>query len=173
VNVANFLTSRGVNSQVVIVRSVAVADARLTDHHPRIVVTKDASIFLVACRVGGNLAKFQVVLRIGGLLKDDAVLGGEMQSRGIQSANGETILQSNPRESAEALRLDKDLPFCALLRADLAARVVISSEEPFAIPAILADGGFHLLHFRKIGAGFSLVAEMAGYLRELTPSEHK
>ncbi len=76
----------------------------------------------------------------GRLLQDDAVRGCQALFHRIQAPGGRCpIAQPHARHDADALRLDEDLPFCAFLRADRVAKIIIGAAEPVAIPAVLPD----------------------------------
>ncbi len=84
------------------------------------------------------------------MLQHDAVRGGEVFPHRIERQPRPPVFQANPGEHAKALRLDKDLAFRVLLGADLLTRVVVSANEPFAVPAVLAHGLFHARAFRDV-----------------------
>ncbi len=138
VQVADLLARRGVDAAVVVVGHVAVAQPRLADHDPGIVVAEDAGVLLVSRRVGGDFAEVEVVLRVSRLLHDDAVLGGQMLAGGGQRLGGLAVVEADAGQHAVAVGLDEDLAFLALLGADLGAEVVIGAQEPLAVPAVLA-----------------------------------
>jgi hypothetical protein len=54
------------------------------------------------------------------------------------------VLQPDAGQHAEAVGLDEDLAFLALLGADLGAEVVVGAQEPLAVPAVLGDDLLHL-----------------------------
>ena len=47
-HIADLFARRGIDAQIIIVRTVAAADHCFCDHDPGIVMTKDAGILLVA-----------------------------------------------------------------------------------------------------------------------------
>jgi hypothetical protein len=85
----------------------------------------------------------QVVARIGRLLQHDAVRRGQMLAHRFERAARQAVIQADARQDAEALRLDEDLTFGALLRSDLVAEIVVGAQEPLAIPAVSADRFVH------------------------------
>ena len=147
--IADRLASRRIDPQVVVVRRIAIANPRLRDNHPGIVMAEDPCIFLVSRRIRRNLSKLDVVLRISRLLQHDAVLGSEMLPHRIERRLRAAVLQANSGQRTIALRLDKDFALFVFLRAYLAPKVVVRADEPLAVPSVLADRLFHLRNFGK------------------------
>ena len=84
VKIADFFTSGRIDAGVIIVSAIAIANARFSDDDPGIIVAEDASVFLVTRWVRGDLTEFEMVLGVGGLLQDDAMLGGQEFVRGFK-----------------------------------------------------------------------------------------
>jgi len=81
VDVADPFARGRIDPRVIVVGGIPISDACFADDHPGVVVAEDAGVFLVARRVRRNLPVFKVVLRVGRLLQDDPVLGGEQLAR--------------------------------------------------------------------------------------------
>src|ERR1039457_2287136 len=160
VHVADWLARRRVDARIVIVRAVAIAGHGLGDDHPRVVVTENSRVFLVARRVGRNLAEVQVVARVRRLLQHDAMRRGQVLAHGFERAARQPVFDADARQNAETLRLDEDLSLGALLRSDLVAEVVVRAQEPLAVPAVPADGFLHARAFGQITGGFVCMAAM-------------
>ena len=140
------LTGRRVDPPVVVERRVAAADHRLGDHHPRVGVAEDAGVLLVAGRVGRDLAELHVVpaVRRAGAARCRASVAS--RSRTLSSARVAMPFSTPiPAMHADALRLDEDLALLVLAGADHVAEVVVGAAEPVAVPAVLDDGGGHLV----------------------------
>ena len=129
------LAGRRVDPQVVVQGAVAVAGHRLGDHHPRVGVAEDAGVLFVALRVRGDLAQLEVVVRVGGVVQDDAVGRGQPLADGRERPGRLAVVEPDAGHDADALRLDEDLAFLASRRADRLAEVVVGAPEPFAVPA--------------------------------------
>ena len=136
-------------------------------------MAEDAGVFFVARRIRRDFAEFEVILRVSRLLQDDAVLGGEEFVRGFEGARGVTIGQADASQCAEALSFNEDLSLDVFVGAYFAAVVVVSAEEPLAIPTVLEDGSFHLGDFGEIRGRFVGEAAMLGNLGEFAPREHQ
>ena len=72
----------------------------------------------------------------------------------IQSLVKHTILQSNTSHGAEALTLDKDFAFLALVRTNLIAVEVVGAQIPLAIPTMLLHGINHGINAALSTLGF-------------------
>src|ERR1019366_7179891 len=173
VDVADLLASGRINPRVIVVGAVSITDARFADDDPRIVVTEDACVFLVARRVRGDLAEFEVILRVSRLLQNDAMFGGEQLARGFEGSHRESILDADAGEGTEPLRFNEDLALCIFLGADLAAEIVVGTDKPLAIPSMLANRGFHLGYLRQVSGSLGSEAAMLGDIREFAAGEHK
>src|ERR1019366_5892389 len=173
VDVADFLASGRIDALVIVVGTVSIADARFADDDPGIIVTEDACVFLVARRVRGDLAEFEVILRVSRLLQNDAMFGGEQLARGFEGSHRESILDADAGEGTEPLRFNEDLALCIFLGADLAAEIVVGTDKPLAIPSMLANRGFHLGYLRQVSGSLGSEAAMLGDIREFAAGEHK
>ena len=136
VDIADRLTRRRVDAEVVIERALRIADDRRRDDHPRVRVAEDAAVLLVARRVRRDLAELGVVPLVRGAQQHDAVLGGELIGDRRERTRRSAILHADARHHAHALRLDEDLPLVAGRRADRRAEVVVRPHEPLTIPPV-------------------------------------
>jgi hypothetical protein len=173
VQIADLFARRGIDAAVVVVGQVAVAQTGFADHDPGIDVAEDAGVLLVSRRIGGDFAHFDVVVGVGRLLDHDAVLGGQMLAHGGQGLGGLAVLQADAGQGAVTIGLDVDFALGAFLGADLAAKVVISAQEPLAVPAMLENDGFHFGGFSQIGCGFGVESAVLGDGGELAAGLHK
>ena len=73
---------------------------------------------------------------------------------GIQSLVNHTILQSDTGHGTEALTLDKDFAFFALVRTNLIAVEVVGAQIPLAIPTMLLHGINHGINAALSTLGF-------------------
>ena len=84
-------------------------------------------------------------MRIGGLLQNDAVRRRQMRPAPTSSACAATpIVQPQPGHDADALRLDENLAFGAVLRADFCAKMIVGAQEPLPVPTCGPGGGAFL-----------------------------
>ena len=162
-DVALVLEVGGRDLDVVFPRALRTAVRDLADDHPRVVVAEDAAVLLVAGRVGRDLAELQVVAAVGRVEDDDAPRRVEVLLHAVERPDRVALVGADARHRAEALRLDEDPAVLARLRADLVAEVVVGAQEPFAVPARLADG---LLHLRGLALGQRGLVLAAGEARE-------
>ncbi len=77
-HLADGLARRRIDARVVIEGPIAVSQHRLRDHDPRVGVAKDAGVLLVARWIGSDLAQFDVITGISGLIEHDAVRRRQM-----------------------------------------------------------------------------------------------
>ena len=92
---ADGLACGRVDSQIIVVSAVAMAEAGFRYHHPRVVVAEDPRVLFVAGRIGGNLTKVQIVSGICRLLEYDAVFGGQEVAHGIERRRGDAVFQAD------------------------------------------------------------------------------
>ena len=85
-----------------------------------------------------------------------------MLAHGVQRLGCLAVFQADAGQRAEAVRLDEDLAFLALLRADLRAEVVVGAQEPLAIPAVLVNHAIHLGGFAEIRGGLGVQSAAPG-----------
>ncbi len=173
VQIADHFARRRIDARVVVVGIVAIANFRFRDHHPRIVVAEDPRVLFVSRWVRGNLAEMQIVARIGRLLQNNAVFGCEMFAGGFERLLGKSIFQADSGKHAEALRLDEDFAFRTFVRADLIAEIVISADEPLAVPTVLMDGLVHLLRFGEIAFRLIFMTAVLGNRRQFFSGENE
>ena len=65
--IADAFAGGGIDAGVIIEGAVAIAGHRFSDDDPGVVVTENTGVFLVAGRVGGNLAHFNVIFGEDGI----------------------------------------------------------------------------------------------------------
>jgi hypothetical protein len=128
-------------------RFVAVAGHRFGDNHPRIVVAENAGVLLIARRVRRDLAQLQVVARVRRLLQDDAVRRGQALAHRIERLPRQAVLIPMPARMQKPCGSMKIFPSAHSLGPDLFAEIVVSAQEPFAVPAVRAHRLFHARAF--------------------------
>ena len=68
-----------------------------------------------------------------------------------RALRGPSIGEPDAGHDADALRLDEDLAFVVLGRADRLAEVVVGAPEPVTVPSVGVDGPDHLLRGTATG----------------------
>src|SRR5262249_9220502 len=96
----------------------------------------------------------KVVLRICGLLENNAMFGGKMLSCGVERLGCHAVVETNPCQHAKSLGLDEDFSFLAFLGANFVSKIVVSAQEPVSIPTMLANRVFYFRNFGEITIGF-------------------
>jgi len=180
VNFADLLDISRADLAVNLESSVAAADNSLSDGDPGVVVAEDTSVLFVSRRIGGDFAEIQMIGLIRRLLENDTVLGIETLLDGIKSLDSKTFLDADTCEYAETLRLDEDLTLFALLGADLVLECIISTQEPFAVPAVLENCIVHLVDLSLCAVSLFVETLQAAHLdviltdsNELTCDEYR
>src|ERR1035441_6593822 len=92
---------------------------------------------------------------------------GQMLSRGGQRPGGLAVLKADSGQYAEAIRFDEYFAFLALPGTHLVAEVVISAQNPIAVPAMLEDSLLHLCDLVETGGGFAAQPAVARYRGQL------
>ena len=125
----------------------------LADDYPGIVVAENAGVLLIAFRIGTDFSVVNIVLRVGRVVQDQAVLAFQILVGRVQSFVAEAFLRSDAGHGAPALALDEDFSLLALMGADLVAEVIVCPQEPFPVPAVGFHGRFHIGHSRLYVVG--------------------
>ena len=144
---------------------VTVSADCFRDGHPGVVVAEDTAVFFVSGRIGGDLAQIQVVMCVARLEDHNAVLGIQVFLDRGQCLLSLAFLYADAGKYAEALRLDEDLAFFAFVRTDDIAVGVISTDEPFAVPAC---GQNRVIHCFDFSFRFGSLIGQAAVQAELT-----
>ena len=137
--------------------AVPMPQHRFGTADPGVVVAEDTGVFFVARRVACDLAKFQVIPRVGGLQQHDAVLCIQALLHAFERLFGLAALYADARHDAESLRFNVDLPFLVLAAADGLAAGIVSAAEPRAVPPGVKDHGGHFAG--RVTRGVRLVAQ--------------
>ena len=114
--------------------------------NPRIVVTEDARILLVALRIRRNLTHFHVVGGVGRVVKHNTVIAIHHSLNRVDSLVAKSFLKTYSRHGTPALALDEYLAFLVLVRSNLVAVEIVGAEEPFAVPSVFLHSFFHSFH---------------------------
>ena len=139
--------------------SISASDDGLRDRYPGIVVAEDAAVFLVSRRIGGNFTQFHMISGICGLQKGDSVFGVENIPDTVECLERFTGLLADACKNAEALGLDIDLTFFALVRTDFVAVCVVSADEPLSVPAVSEQCLLHDIALFAHSGGFVLKSD--------------
>ena len=99
-------------------------------------MAEDTGVFLVSRRIGGDFAELDVILRVSRLQNHDAVFRIKMFFHGVERRDRFAAFKADACKNAEALGLNIDFAFLALVGADLMAESVVGADEPFSIPAV-------------------------------------
>ena len=129
---------------------VTTACDTLTDDHPRIVVTEDTGILLIAFGIRGDLTVLIDILREGRIVEHHTVFALEVLLAGVEALGHHAVLGTNLCHRTPALALDEDLGLLALVGTNLTAIEVVGTEIPLTIPAMFLHSLNHridsLLH---------------------------
>ena len=87
-----------------------------------------------------------IILRIAGPQQFNAEIVAEIFLRGTERTLS-VFGAADPRHHAEALRFDEDLSFLIQAAAHRLLEGIVRAAEPFAVPAVRKDRGFHLIRF--------------------------
>ena len=98
-----------------VISAAAVAERRLRQRNPRVVVAEDAAVLLVSRRIGADFAQLDMVARVRRRENCHTVLAEQLFADGIQRALRQSFLHAHARHDQEALRLDVNLPLVALV----------------------------------------------------------
>ena len=128
---------------VVLECEVALSCVSSCTDDPCIVVREDTGVLLVAARVGGNLTVLDVVLGVCGIVEHKAELRVESLVDCGEGLYIGALLLAHVGHDGEALRLDEDLAFLAILGAHLLAVGVVCTKEPVTVPCGIHDGLLH------------------------------
>ena len=79
-------------------------------------------------------------------MKHNAVLGIQTLFHRIQCFLGKAFLHADSGNDAEALRLNENLSLFAFMGANLLGGSIISTKEPFSVPASVQNGLVHFIH---------------------------
>ena len=137
---------------------VAVTNKCLCTDDPCVVVAEDTSIFLIAARISRNFTVLDVVLGECRLVQNQTVCRIQILVYALQSLQVCAGLLAAAAHNSKALRFDEDLALFALVRAHLLAEVIIRTQEPFAVPAVIHDVLLHLVDGSLCLCSTSLVA---------------
>ena len=140
------------NLRIVCPGIVAASSYRFSDDHPRVVVTEDTGILLIAGGVGGNLTHLHMISCKGGVVEHDAMFAVEVLLHGVERLADHSFLQSDAGHRTPALALNENLTFLVLAGANLVAEEVVGTQEPLAVPSVLFHGLYHLAD-GSFGAG--------------------
>ena len=124
--------------------TVSSSDNSFGNGNPWIVMAEDSGIFFVSWRVGRNFTKVQVISGVSRLVKHNTIFGVQALFYRIKSFFCQAFFYTNAGNDTEALRLNENLPLFAFVGANLLRGGVISTKEPFSIPASVKDC---LVHF--------------------------
>ena len=125
--------------KAILQRSVAFAHQAPRQLDPRVVVAEDSGVFLDSRRITRDLAQFQVIGRVGRLLKHDPVFGLEAPVDAFQRLQGPAVPGTGAAQDAPPLALDEYLSFQAFPRSDRFSGRVVRAPVPLAVPRGLLD----------------------------------
>ena len=128
----------------------------LADNHPGIVVAEDAGVLFITFRIGTDFAVVNIVLGVGRVVQDQAVLAFQILFCGVQRFVAEAFFRPDAGHGAPALALDENLSLFAFAGANLVAKIIVGPKEPFTVPAVLFNGSFHSGHSRLYGGGVAI-----------------
>src|SRR5690554_6772068 len=91
----------------------------------------------------------------------------------VECLRGHPLLQADAGHAAPAVGLDKDLPFFVLFRADFITEIVVGTQEPLPVPAMLLHGLHHPIHMGEDTVSLLSLADSPAELCIVATADHK
>ena len=136
-------------------------------------MAEDASILLVARRIGAYLTHLHVITGEGRMVEHHAMRTVEILLTSIECLIYHAILLSDACHRAEALRLNEYLAFFVLVTANLVAVEVVGTQIPLAIPAVLLHSLGHSVEVALGALGLIFLLHLLAKLHILLARKHK
>ena len=138
-DITDFLQERRADLAVYIKGSVSVTQYGFGDGNPWVVVAEDSGILFISRRIRGDFTEIQMISAVRRLKDGDTVFGVQPFLNGFQRLLGKPFFDTYAGQRKESLRFDVDLSFFAFCGADFLGICIVSTEEPFSVPAVFQD----------------------------------
>ncbi|EJW96254.1 hypothetical protein EVA_15639 [gut metagenome] len=114
------------------------------NNHPRIVMTENAGILLIALRICGNFTVIPDIFCKCRIIQNNAMLCVEIFPDTVQCFITHTLICSYTCHGTETLTFNENLCLFVLMRPDFTSEIIIGPEIPFSIPSVFFDSLFHI-----------------------------
>ena len=152
---------------------VATAQYCFANNHPRIVMAEDTGILFISGRIRRDFTILYLIFCKGRIVQYDTMFAIQTLFHRVERLFYHTLFQSNTGHGTPSLTFDKDLSLFVLFRTHFVSKIVVCTEVPIAIPAMLLHGFYHSIDISCSTFGLIKFAHFATQFHIITSAHHK